>query len=138
MNQRKIQKKYVSNPENLPEIEQFFIKTFKDLNLTEKKYNSLILALSEASSNAIKHGNKNDPEKFVDILVKIDEEKIEVKIKDEGKGFDPSSVPDPTQPQNLLKESGRGLFIIKSFVDEFYYEFSPEGTIANLVVYRNN
>ncbi len=132
----KIQKRFASNPNFLPEIERFFMETFKELDLPERKYNELILALSEASSNAIKHGNKSNPDKFIEIAIEITPELIDVKIKDEGKGFNPNEVPNPTEPENLLKESGRGLFIIKAFVDDFSYEFLPDGTVAHLVVYR--
>ena len=136
MEKVRIKKTYESDRRVLPELERFFMNVFKDLNLPEQKYNSLILALSEASSNAIKHGNKNDSNKKVNIEIIIDEKKIEILIKDEGSGFDPSVIPDPTEPENLLKESGRGLYIIKSFVDDFFYEFLPDGTVAHLIVYR--
>ncbi len=138
MSTKKIRKKYASDPQLLPEIEKFFIKVFKGEELPEERYNALILALSEASSNAIKHGNKSDSSKAIEIEIEIDEEKIDVKIKDEGEGFDPSAIPNPTDPENILKESGRGLFIINSFVDELNYEFLPEGTITHLRMYRNN
>ena len=136
MEKVRIKKTYESDRRVLPELERFFMNVLKDLNLPEQKYNSLILALSEASSNAIKHGNKNDSNKKVNIEIIIDEKKIEILIKDEGSGFDPSVIPDPTEPENLLKESGRGLYIIKSFVDDFFYEFLPDGTVAHLIVYR--
>jgi len=75
------------------------------------------LATQEALNNAVKHGNKMDPEKVVFFRIDMHEHELIITIKDQGEGFDPADVPDPTNPDNLLKASGRGLFYIHKFMD---------------------
>ncbi|MEZ6056822.1 MAG: ATP-binding protein [Planctomycetaceae bacterium] len=78
------------------------------------------LALEEAIVNAIKHGNKMDPTKKVQICVEITEESLNVVIEDEGAGFRPEDVPDPTAEENLEKPSGRGLMLMNAFMNVMY------------------
>jgi serine/threonine-protein kinase RsbW len=85
------------------------------------------VAVRESVVNAIKHGNRQDAEKRVDLLFTIGEKTLEVSIHDQGEGFDPSSIPDPLAQENLLKVDGRGIFFMKSFMDEVSYSFPPEG-----------
>jgi len=75
------------------------------------------MAIREAVNNAIKHGNRQDPDKLVKVTFEIGEDEFEVRVTDEGEGFDVSSVPDPLKPENLLRTSGRGVFYIRSFMD---------------------
>jgi serine/threonine-protein kinase RsbW len=79
---------------------------------------NLRVALSEALANAIVYGNGSDPQKRVDVRVVVDDEVVEVQVDDEGEGFDPSSVPDPTLPARVDLPSGRGLFLIRQLVDK--------------------
>jgi serine/threonine-protein kinase RsbW len=85
------------------------------------------VAVRESVVNAIKHGNKLDAERRVDLLFTISDAGLEVAIHDQGPGFDPASVPDPLAQENLLKVDGRGIFFMKSFMDEVAYAFPPEG-----------
>ena len=85
------------------------------------------VAVRECVVNAIKHGNKLDAEKRVDLVLTIGDKAFEVTIHDQGGGFDPSSIPDPLAQENLLKVDGRGIFFMKSFMDEVSYAFPPEG-----------
>jgi serine/threonine-protein kinase RsbW len=85
------------------------------------------VAVRESVANAIKHGNGLDAEKRVDLLFTIGEKALEVSIHDQGQGFDPSSIPDPLAQENLLKVDGRGIFFMKSFMDEVSYAFPPQG-----------
>lgn len=124
----------VSDPELVPEVEEFFQKIAEELELDEVKQNNLTLSTSEAVSNSIVHGNKMDKNKKVLITVRIDDSKIEVKFKDEGAGFVPDKVPDPTAPENILKDSGRGIHIMKSFLEELSYNFTPTGTETILIM----
>lgn len=87
---------------------------------------ALDMAVRESVANAVKHGNKFDESKFVEISVGEDENKIELMVRDHGEGFDLSSIPDPTDPENLLKASGRGLLFMNNFMDEVVWE-SPDG-----------
>lgn len=127
-------KEFPSDPDLLPEIEEFVIGIAEELNLSKDKYNNLALSVSEAASNSMVHGNKLDIEKKVHITVKVTDDIMEIIFKDEGKGFNINTVPDPTKPENILKESGRGIHIMKNFLDDLKYNFTPTGTEAILVV----
>ena len=82
-------------------------------------------AIEEAVSNAIRHGNDNDPRRKVTIEYAADEVSIEIEIEDEGTGFDPESVPDPTRPENVDIPSGRGIMLMRVYMSEV--EFTPAG-----------
>lgn len=127
-------KEFPSDPDLLPEIEEFVIGIAEELNLSKDKYNNLALSVSEAASNSMVHGNKLDIEKKVHITVKVTDDIMEIIFKDEGKGFNINTVPDPTKPENILKESGRGIHIMKNFLDDLKYNFTSTGTEAILVV----
>ncbi len=117
-----------STPNNLITVEEFVNYFSIELGLDPEKINGLLLAVTEATTNAIIHGNKNNKLKMVRIYVYVDNSTLTVKIKDEGKGFDPSIVPDPTDPENLLKDSGRGLYLMRVYMDGLTYNQTPEGT----------
>lgn len=127
-------KEVSSDADLLPELDHFIINIAKEAGLPEEKFNNLSLSFSEAVSNSIVHGNKNNSDKKVKITVNIDPEKMTIIIKDQGNGFDLSSVPDPTKPENILKDSGRGIHIMKSFLDNLSYRFTPEGTETILTI----
>jgi len=117
-----------STPNNLITVEEFVNYFSVELGLDREKINGLLLAVTEATTNAIIHGNKNNKLKMVRIYVYVDGQTVTIKIKDEGKGFDPSIVPDPTDPENLLKDSGRGLYLMRVYMDGLSYNQTPEGT----------
>ncbi|MEX0794587.1 MAG: ATP-binding protein [Pirellulaceae bacterium] len=79
------------------------------------------LAAEEAIVNAIKHGNKHDPEKSVEVEFKVGPKRVSMEITDEGSGFDPKAVPDPTLDENLDVPSGRGVMLIKAYMTEVRY-----------------
>ena len=85
------------------------------------------LAVREAVANAIKHGNRQDPDKRVDVAVLIDSEAVEIAVADEGSGFDPSTVRDPLAPENLFRTNGRGIFYMQRFMDEVSYGSTASG-----------
>ncbi len=117
-----------SDPNNLILVEEFVNYFSIELNLTENKISGLLLSITEATTNAIIHANKSDKNKKVKIFVNKEDSKLIIKIKDEGKGFDPEKVPDPTEPENLLKDSGRGLYLMKVYMDDLKYNITPNGT----------
>jgi serine/threonine-protein kinase RsbW len=127
-------KEIQSDPNLLPELDQFIIDIAKKSGLSNDKLNGLSLSFSEALSNSITHGNKNDIFKKIIVEVLIDANKMTIIIKDEGTGFDLEKIPDPTKPENILKDSGRGIHIMKSFLDNLSYNFTPEGTETILVI----
>jgi serine/threonine-protein kinase RsbW len=87
----------------------------------------LSVALRESVVNAIKHGNKLDVERRVLVAFTLYGQGLEMEVRDEGKGFDPSSVADPLAPENLLKADGRGIFFMRQFMDDVRYEFPASG-----------
>ncbi len=117
-----------SSPNNLITVEEFVNYFAVELGLDEETMSGLLLAVTEATTNAILHGNKNNKLKMVRIFVYVEGSTLTIKIKDEGKGFDPSIVPDPTNPENLLKDSGRGLYLMRVYMDGLNYNQTPEGT----------
>jgi serine/threonine-protein kinase RsbW len=92
------------------------------------------MAVHEAVINAIYHGNKEDPRKKVHIKFLVTEEAIEIHVRDEGKGFDPSTLPDPLARENLLNISGRGIFLVRKFMDEFRVANFPGGGTEVIMV----
>ncbi|MCH7826573.1 MAG: ATP-binding protein [Bacteroidetes bacterium] len=125
-----------SDPNNLITIEEFVNYFAMDLQLGEEKLSALLLSVTEASTNAIKHGNKCDVNKLVKIDVNVDGDTLRIIVKDEGEGFDPSKVPDPTEPDNLLKDSGRGLYLMKIYMSSIKFNITPTGneTIIELKI----
>jgi serine/threonine-protein kinase RsbW len=123
-----------SDPANLLYVEEFINEFTQNLNLTDDQQSNLLLAMTEATTNAIIHANKSDASKKVQIKVDVSEDKLVISIKDEGKGFDPNKIPDPTQPENLMKDSGRGLYLMRIYMDELKYNLTPEGTETVLVM----
>jgi serine/threonine-protein kinase RsbW len=117
-----------------------FEKILEDINkefgLIQDRLINYQIAISEALVNAIVHGNKENPEKSVFIEINFDKEKLETKIKDQGNGFILEDIPDPTENNNLLKEHGRGIFIIKSLVDKFECHSSKNGTEFILTIVK--
>ena len=85
------------------------------------------MAVREAITNAIVHGNKEDDTKQVELSLNCSQRAVEIQVTDQGEGFDPASVPDPTTEENLLKTSGRGNFLIRNFMDEVEWLKRAEG-----------
>lgn len=109
-----------------------FVEELQDwISFDDDTYGNVMLALSEAVTNAIVHGNKQDSDKKVHIMASQNNQKLTISIKDEGEGFDPSSLPDPLQDENLLKEGGRGVYLIEQFADEVTY--SEGGTKITVI-----
>ena len=105
-----------------------------ELKLDESKIPGILLAVTEAVTNAIIHANKCINDKMVHINVYVKEEKLYISVKDEGTGFDPAKVPDPTEPENLLKDSGRGLYLMRIYMDDLKYNVTPTGTETILIL----
>jgi serine/threonine-protein kinase RsbW len=85
------------------------------------------MAVREAVTNAVVHGNGQDEDKIVGIILKSSPEAVEISVHDQGPGFNPNEVPDPTAEENILKTSGRGIFFMRSFMDEVDWFLPPEG-----------
>ena len=99
------------------------------------------VAVRESVINAIKHGNENDEQKRVHVeFAPLCDEALPglaIRVRDEGPGFDPSTLPDCLAPENLLKASGRGIFLIRSFMDEMVVQRAPQGGMEVVMVKRS-
>ncbi len=85
------------------------------------------LAVREAVTNAILHGNQKDAKKKVVLVFRICEDRLEIIVRDQGKGLEGLDIPDPLDPENLLRPGGRGIFFVRSFMDSVDFRVSPEG-----------
>ena len=113
--------------ENIELVQVVLRDALERLGVDEDSRHWVDLAVREALANAIKHGNAQDPGKQVHIDLFLDGDDLVIRIADEGEGFDPSSLQDPLAPENLLRPSGRGIFYMKSFMDQIQYGARPGG-----------
>lgn len=93
------------------------------------------LATEEAFLNAVKHGNKNDPNKKVKVEYEIHPDRVDITITDDGDGFSPDSVPDPRDTENLYKPQGRGLLLINAYMD--IVEYNDKGNCLHMTKYKS-
>jgi len=112
--------------DEIERVESFVNGLKKWLDFNKDLEDKIMLVLSEAVTNAIVHGNKEDPSKIVSVKARKSDDRLKLSIKDQGEGFDPSELPDPLDRDNLLKEGGRGVFLIKHYSDDI--SFSEDGT----------
>ena len=104
------------------------------IGFDEEASHYISVAVRESVVNAIKHGNRRDESKRVMLEFTLHPDGLEVSVRDQGRGFDPRSVPSPLAEENLLKPAGRGIFFMKSFMDEVSYSFPPRGgTLVRMV-----
>jgi serine/threonine-protein kinase RsbW len=97
------------------------------------------MAVREAIANAVIHGNKLDEKKLVEITVKSSPASLDISVHDQGHGFNPETISDPTSEENILKTSGRGIFFMRNFMDEVDWSISPEGgTTVRMIKRRAN
>jgi serine/threonine-protein kinase RsbW len=101
-----------------------FIRT---CGVSEELAFGIEMALREAVTNAMVHGNQEDEAKSVEVVFNCHDNELEFEVRDQGEGFDPAKVPDPTNAENLLKTSGRGIFLMRTFMDEVEWLNRPEG-----------
>jgi serine/threonine-protein kinase RsbW len=110
------EKKYIKN------VEALMMQANSEFGLADEDYNKMMIAVTEVVMNAIMHGNKENTYKKVKIYVEFDSVMIKIVIMDEGDGFDIGRLPDPTDMDNILDMHGRGVFIARAMVDEFFYK----------------
>lgn len=121
--------------ENIRMIESFIDNAKERFQLDDDIYGNIMIAVTEAVNNAIKHGNANDKAKNVSLALSLDESMIRFVVKDEGEGFDYENLPDPTSPENIEKLGGRGIFLMKHLSDEV--DFKDNGRVVELSFYIN-
>ena len=97
---------------------------------------NIVMAVREAAVNAVLHGNAYDPAKQITASFETNSDSLVVRIADQGPGFDPTRVPDPLAPENILRGSGRGIFLIRAFMDEVHFRQLHPGSELTLIKHR--
>jgi len=117
-----------SKPQEVKKVERFIHGVNRDAHLDEEGYYKLLVATTEAVNNGIIHGNKRDPRKKVAVTCVLGRSILVVRVHDEGRGFDAASLPDPLAKENLLREHGRGVFLIRSLMESVQFEKHKNGS----------
>jgi serine/threonine-protein kinase RsbW len=104
--------------ENIEMVQHLCSRLLEGRNVPEETRHWILMAVREAVANAIKHGNEQDLSKHVHLEMDVVADTLVISIRDEGGGFDPARVEDPLAPENRLKTSGRGIFYMKTFMDD--------------------
>ena len=112
-------------------MEETLLKDARRMGYSKGCLFAIKLALEEGLNNAIKHGNRSDPHKAVEVQYRIAPDRVEIAITDQGSGFDPNVVPDPTADENIEKPTGRGIMLMRAYMDEV--RFSPAGNQVQMV-----
>lgn len=113
-----------SNPCNITKVEDLVQKITSGRNLSQDLHGNILVSLTEAVNNAIIHGNCCDHNKNVKIVFTERRNQIKFKVSDEGKGFNPDTLPDPTAPENIYNIGGRGVFLMRQLCDQLVYKDS--------------
>ncbi|GAB2543379.1 ATP-binding protein [Rufibacter soli] len=128
MNQVKIQ--IPSIIENIRIVESFIDNSREKFQIEDDIYGNIMVAVTESVNNAIRHGNKFDKDKNVYLSLFVEPNQLRFEIEDEGSGFDPNSLSDPTAPENLENPGGRGIFLMRNLCDDV--TFSNDGRTVSL------
>jgi serine/threonine-protein kinase RsbW len=126
-------------PSNLDSIDKAVTEAVKfasGLGFADDALFAIDLALREAVANAVKHGNKFDETKNVNLMIKETGSGLEIAVRDFGKGFEVEDVPDPTNPENLLKATGRGILFMNNFMDGIEWLHHKDGTTVKMLKKR--
>lgn len=119
--------------ESVGEVEAAAEKIAEEAGLDEDERFHVSMAVREAAVNAVLHGNEYDPAKQIKVSLENTGSALVFTIKDQGKGLVPETLPDPLAPENLLRGTGRGIFLIRSFMDEVHFRQLHPGTELRLV-----
>jgi serine/threonine-protein kinase RsbW len=121
-----------SSRKNINLVEEFFRTMNDKFQLPEEKLHALLVSVTEAVNNGVIHGNKNDESKYVMLSCSMKGKTLTVKVKDEGDGFIPDAVANPLKEENLLNTGGRGVFLMKAFMQSVKY--NRKGNEVTLVM----
>jgi serine/threonine-protein kinase RsbW len=125
-----------SERKNIKQVENLMLNANKEFGLSEDEYNKLMIAVTEIAMNAIVHGNKENIFKKVKMYVEHDDSEMKIVVMDEGEGFNIEKLPDPTDMDNILDLHGRGVFIARALVDEFFYQHIDENGSEFVMIIR--
>jgi serine/threonine-protein kinase RsbW len=125
-----------STIESVDQAEQLVLAMAKRIGFNEDDENAISMAIRESMVNAVAHGNKYNGRKRVLLTIEAQADRLAVTVADEGDGFDESAVADPLAEENLLRQSGRGLLLMRAFMDECQHsKRDPKGTVVRMVKY---
>lgn len=116
-----LERRIPSNPDLCAKLIESLVEALEKFGWADREMFGIRMVMEEAILNAIRHGNQCSPDKSVDITMKVDDREFHATITDQGEGFDPNEVPDPTKDENLECDSGRGLVLINTYADEVTY-----------------
>lgn len=119
-----------SKRENIRAVENAIDNITGDASINQDNYGKILIATLEAVNNAIIHGNKSNIKKYVDIEILLKDKNLIVTVTDEGKGFKPKEIADPTKPENIEAINGRGVFLMKKLADEI--KFNKKGNSVTM------
>jgi len=122
-----------SDLNELQKVEEFTEAIADRMNFTDEDKDSLSISITEIVSNGIVHGNRLDKKKKVYIDYELSPKTITITVQDEGQGFEIEKIENPLKPQNLLKESGRGIYIVRALLDRVEFESNEKGTLVRMV-----
>ena len=111
-----------SRAENIILVERMVEDVCDVYNVSQDMFGNILIALTEGVNNAIYHGNKANPNKYIEIYFKATSEQLKFAIKDEGSGFDYNNVPDPTRPEKVEEPDGRGVFLMRKLANKVSFE----------------
>ncbi len=134
LKKRKFRVIYPSHIKYLPEAENLTSRITQELNFNENDRDDLSIVITELFNNALHHGNRNDESKKITITFEALNNGLQISVKDEGRGFEPNKIKNPLEKDNILKTSGRGLFLVEQLVDKVNYEISPTG--STVIVFK--
>ena len=117
--------------ENIQIIESFIDNAKEEFEINDDMYGNIMISVTECISNAIVHGNQSESSKLVHLELQMEPGLLRCSIEDEGNGFDFNQLPDPTDPENLEKTGGRGIFLMKHLSDEVRFEDGGKKTILS-------
>jgi serine/threonine-protein kinase RsbW len=120
--------KIQSKIDNLRIVEKTIDQISTELGLAQEAYGKIMVSALEAVNNAVVHGNRNDEEKYVKISIYVKNKALTVSVEDEGEGFSPGKIPDPTSPENIENLRGRGVFLMSRLADRI--RFNAKGNIV--------
>jgi serine/threonine-protein kinase RsbW len=125
-----------SSLDSVNKIEQLAEQVAERAGFDEDSVPHVAMAVREAAVNAVLHGNAYDMNKHVLASFETTADDLIIKISDQGPGLDPDTIPDPLAPENILRGSGRGIFLIKAFMDEVHFRQLHPGTELTLIKHR--
>ena len=115
---------------NLRVVENAIDETTATIGISQDNYGKILVCTMEAVNNAILHGNRSNPEKIVEVELSFENNSLQIKVTDEGTGFRPEKVPDPTTPENIEELNGRGIYLMSHLAD--LIEYSKKGNSVKM------